>query len=382
MAPQKLANGKYRVQIRIGGKPEGGVFSNKADALKKEAELRRLQELVRAGMEAPKDSILFLDQAAKYMRKRDKKKAKGTTANEESRLRLYFLETLGPKPISLCTTEVIRDLLDQVQEEPWKFNPKYKQEWGPLSNATRNRMRAMLHTIFKMAFMEGKLLFNPVSRIQLEDERVTRQKPKDPLSTNEAETLIAAGYKRGEQEGFCTVLFIYTGGRVSQIAGLQNGDFDLKLNQLSFVRIYEQETGEIVNRIKGHPEGIVIPLFPRVKQAFVRHMQSTKLKAKTDICLAREDGRPRSTYVIRNLIDSLCEEAKIRKITPHVLRATFATLAEEAGFSKEDNQKMLGHSTVQVTQRYTRRTVGPLVEKGLKLGFGKARKGKRKDEEE
>jgi integrase len=347
---QRVAK-KYRVQVRVGGKLMGHVWTSKADAEREERELKREQELTRSGLERPRDQILILDYAGPWLRRRERALSRASTDMDDSRLRKYILPPLGARPMQTIRTQEIRDLLDTLQEE------------HKLSNATRNRIRALLHTLFQDAFMDEKIVANPVARVPLLVERPERPKP---LTRDELEKLLS---KAGEHT-FLILTLIYSGGRVSQVAALQNRDFDLSARVLHFVRKYEQASHRVLDGIKGRPDGVDMPLFPVLHDAFLTHIQTTAFRRPNDFCFPRPDGRPRSTLGLRATVKRLCRVAGIRVITPHVLRATFATLAEEAGYSKEDVQRMLGHSSVQVTQRYTRRSVAPLIEKGDRLGFG------------
>jgi integrase/recombinase XerD len=378
MVQKRLKSGNYKVQVRVGGKRVTHTLTSKADAEAKEAELKRTQAMIRAGMEVPTESVLLLDYGPAWLRKQDRAGMPLSTLRFYARnMKIYIMPRLGAYPLPQITSAMVLKLLDDAQEAPWKFNPKQKTS---LSNAKRNRIRATLSVVLQTAFEEGKVIVNPVARCPLLDERKT-QKPKvPPLTREEAEKFMPAGYELSEQDGFLAVLFIFTGGRVSQMSGLQNGDFDLLHDELHFLRICEAESGTIVPRIKGHPDGITIPLFPVVRQAFERHMKETKFRGPKDFCLTDPSGQFLDTYQIGRRVRMICERAGIREISPHVLRATFATHGEEAGLSKEDLQLVLGHTSVLVTQRYTRRTAQPLREKAKKLGFGaigKKRKGKK-----
>lgn len=371
---QKLPNGKFKVQLRIGGQVKSFTFTSKRDAEKKELEIKRNQELFRAGMEMPKEHLLFVDFAAHWMRGRVRNSdlAKGTVAQDETRLRRYLIGPLGLFPLAAITSQQIIELLDKIQVTPWKVDPEYKMEDGPLSNATRNRIRALLHRLFRDAYMEGMVTGNPVTRAPLLNERKTQRPKVAPLTLEESYKLVAAAFKRGPSEAFLVIAFLYSGGRVSQICGLKNSDFSVRHREISFNRIMEAQTGEIQNRIKGRPEGIVMPMFDIVIEAFQRHLKHTRFNKPSDYCFPDEHGLPRSTYSVSREIVSLGRDAKIKRpVRPHLLRATFATQAEEASFSKEDIQRMLGHSSVLVTERYTRRGAQPLVDKGHRLGFGK-----------
>jgi hypothetical protein len=77
----------------------------------------------------------------------------------------------------------------------------------------------------------------------------------------------------------------------------------------------------------------------------------------------RRAGRARHIYsrpigggghfvgVVR-VLDRVCAEAKLKDVTPHVLRHTFASVAGDLGFSELTIAGLLGHSARGVTQGY------------------------------
>jgi integrase/recombinase XerD len=214
--------------------------------------------------------------------------------------------------------------------------------------------------------MEEKIVANPMARIPLLEERPARPRA---LSVHEAEALIEVCYDLSPSTGFCAVLMIWQGLRVSNAVSVCYEDFDLERNELTISRLLEQATMKIRDGVKGNAGGLVLPLFPRAKEAFLTHMKLMRPKDMSQGCIVNIDGTQLDTYQARRAIKKASKRLGIYS-TPHVLRATFASLGEEAGYSKEDIQRMLGHSSIQTTQRYTRRTAQPLFEKGQRLGFG------------
>lgn len=56
---------------------------------------------------------------------------------------------------------------------------------------------------------------------------------------------------------------------------------------------------------------------------------------------------------LAGLLDDLCERAEIERISPHVLRHTFGSVAASLGYSELTIAGLLGHASRGVTQRYS-----------------------------
>lgn len=88
-----------------------------------------------------------------------------------------------------------------------------------------------------------------------------------------------------------------------------------------------------------------------------------RLRLKTSALFLNKFGRRLSTQGVANMIAKLGRDATIpRRVTPHMLRHTVATLLLRAGADLRLVQEFLGHSSITSTQRYTHVAKEHLIE--------------------
>lgn len=351
---QRRNNGTWRLQYTDSmGNLKSASFKRKTDADAFAEKVRRERQLLRAGLELPKESDLLLDDSARYLKKRVQSEKKSTMDSEKRNI-TWFIEKHGLKPTRSITTKIIRDFLDEIQLE---------RGWN---NATRNRCRSYLHIMFEQFFQDERVMINPVSRIPVEKESPKR---KVPLTPEQATQFISAA-SDPMRRLFATIL-TYQGPRVSEAVALETRDFDLEHGFLHIRRIWEQVSGETHERLKGRPEGIVVPLLPIVRLALDQYVAHYGKPAASHRIFRDRDGKPASVYTGKSWVKTLAKHSGIgRSVSPHDLRATFASLAEEAGMPKEIIQKLMGHSSITVTERYVTRRSEQIKSAVLGTGFG------------
>ena len=137
-------------------------------------------------------------------------------------------------------------------------------------------------------------------------------------------------------------LLFATGVRVGEVATLDLGDYVVK---------------EAVFKIhgKGGRDRLAFAVDKNTRQ-----MQQTHATARLRITCAsgalflNASGKRLSTQGIAAIISRLCQNAGIeRRVTPHMLRHTVATLLLRNGADVRVVQEFLGHSSISTTQRYT-----------------------------
>ncbi len=135
-------------------------------------------------------------------------------------------------------------------------------------------------------------------------------------------------------------LFFSTGLRVSELCNL-NSDIDLSRDELS---------------VRGKGEKVRVVFFsPAAKKAVIEYLKSRKDMEEALFV----EGLPKKLHRItprdvqRNMKKYAAIAGITSKVTPHVLRHSFATDLLENGADLRSVQALLGHANIQTTQVYT-----------------------------
>lgn len=207
--------------------------------------------------------------------------------------------------------------------------------------ATLNRRLAAVSTLYTYAVDEGALQLNPAARVRRAavdaDHSTTAA-----LTRREAEDLLSAAREHSPRAHALVDVLLSTGVRISEA-------LNAKLSALSADRL-------VITRKGG--KAAVIPL-PEHTVAALRVMTGTtgtelaRGDEATGWLFATASGRPWARTDAAKLLTRLGQKAGIvKRVSPHVLRHTHATLALQLGVPLHHLQDSLGHTDPRTTRRY------------------------------
>ena len=150
------------------------------------------------------------------------------------------------------------------------------------------------------------------------------------------------------------VLIIYSGGlRVSELVSLKFSDLNIDLEKM------EIKNAEMVVKGKGNKERIVLlsnnSLSAVNDYLQIRDMFLNEEKDNLYLFPSRSYSRHMTRQNFALLLKKVAYEAGLNssKISPHVLRHSFATKLLNSGADLRVVQELLGHSDISTTQIYT-----------------------------
>lgn len=239
-----------------------------------------------------------------------------------------FLSRQGIKDLSALTHFELRQFLADMAPRNYK-------------KTTVARKVAALRSFFKYAYRKHILPSNPAK--MLRSPKAEKKLPRF-LEINEIEHLLNApdeeGFRGWRDRSILETLYS-TGMRVAELVSLNTGDVDFL-------------TGVVRVMGKGAKERI-IPIGEKALDALYSYVEERKSKVHSDEALfLNAAGKRITSRSINRIINYYISKTSIdKKISAHVLRHTFATHLLNAGCDLRSIQEMLGHKSLETTQKYT-----------------------------
>jgi integrase len=329
-------NGRWYFRKRVKGHArifvspsDYGLSNTKVGA--DEAGRRRIAELVDGRPAPPRATpvgMTFDEFSPVYIEHSEAKNAHSTVEAKRQILRDHLAPRFGALPMSAITFAKIEDLKNHLV---------ISTELGGLglSNKTANNVLTVLRRLLVLANKRGKLESVPeVEWLPTEAgafDFLTFDESYDLVdaATGEWATMILVGIRCGLRQG--------------ELLGLRWEDVDLKLNRLNI------RQSIVRNRVKSTKSRKyrVVDLGDEVRAALAAHRH---LRGPLVFCDA--DGRQLTKGECKWPLWHACTGAQLRRIGWHVLRHTFCSHLAMRGAMPQTIQKLAGHSTLRMTERY------------------------------
>ncbi|MEK7639200.1 MAG: site-specific tyrosine recombinase/integron integrase [Patescibacteria group bacterium] len=263
-----------------------------------------------------------------------------TVENYDRYLERFFAFAKSKKPSDL-TEEQVREFRLYLNRQA---GTKVGGRLEPMKRRTQNYYLIALRAFLKFLRKRGIESLSP-ERIELAK---VPERSLDLISPNELKRLIGAPDKKtieGKRDAAILELFFSTGLRISELCSLSIDDVDLTRDEFSV-------------RGKGDKVRVVF-LSDSAKEALRGYLKDRKdLDDALFVRYGRKanDGgelrlQPRA---VQRLLKKYAAGAGItRKVTPHVIRHSFATDLLSNGADLRSVQALLGHAHIGTTQVYT-----------------------------
>lgn len=321
-APRKHGN-RWQINFKdADGKRRYRTFRTKKEAQLALHHLNAESQLIRAGLKARPPEPRSFDELADYWLEH-RTKRKRNPKDDRSMIRKHLRPFFGGM-------QLVEITVARVDE--------FRRSRGTLSDKTVHNILTLLISMLGLAEDLGWLAAKPkIKKPRMTDDDYRWLRTKDEIR----KLLVAA---RGELPGTAELYTaaIYTGMRAGELLGLRWADVDLDRRLVSVKRSYDKPTK--TGAIRHVP--ILDPLLPVLKL--------WKLQVGSEWVFPNRDGNMRqpSDRVLQEKFQKCLAAAELDRIRFHDLRHTFASHWVMGGGDLFKLQRILGHKTAAMTQRY------------------------------
>lgn len=210
------------------------------------------------------------------------------------------------------------------------------------SNKTIARHISSLHTFYDFLLDEGAIDSNPMNLINAPKKEI---RLPVYLNVNELEELyecIDTKKRVGKRDILIIELFYSTGIRLSELVNIKLKDIDFKEKKIKILG-------------KGSKERYVLygDICSKYLDDYMTNTRKLYQKTPSEYLLLNQRGTKLTASGIEFIINKILRQSNINtKLTPHVLRHTFATHMLNDGADLMTVKELLGHSDLSTTGIY------------------------------
>ena len=223
-----------------------------------------------------------------------------------------------------------------------------RSEQGDQPATMRHKVQA-LRALYRYLLRHGQVATNPAAHVELAKlakplPKYVREKTVDAVLDDEIDTYDFTQVR----DRLVVMLFYETGIRLSELIGLQDAAVDVDKCEL---------------KVRGkRDKDRIVPFGAELSQWIKRYRAlRAGVKAECGNLLVTLKGKPLYPSLVYHVVhDSLAAAGGTGKLSPHVLRHTFATVMLNNGAELNSVKELLGHESLAATQVYTHVTLSEL----------------------
>ena len=289
--------------------------------------------------------ILFRDYVrGEWLVNRKKNYPQSTWGSDEQRLEDHVLPIVGDIQINKVTSVHIRQLLVNLTSEK------------NLAPATRNRVRAVISTVFNDALNRDEPLvsINPTFGLKFSSKRMGQKAASNLHTSKDCLKFLKAARDLGGLHLVVAGLGILSGLRKQEMIALTWDCVDYKDRVIEISKKYVQASKKIVQGTKKGENSIrYVPLGKDLLPILKAFQKASDHNSDIDFVLCDKDGEHLQPTTINRLNNAICKAADL-KVTVHGLRHTYGREFAANSGNMSALKEILGHSNMSTTELYSK----------------------------
>jgi site-specific recombinase XerD len=241
-----------------------------------------------------------------------------------------------PDDIGAITTNHIREFLAYLRDSKHRFNSTCPRTKQPINNTTIQKYYRALSVLFNWLINEELLGYNPLVKIKV---------PK-------AEKKVIKALSQDELNQLLSTFGTTFEGKRNKAIILILADCGLRLGELLNLRIYNVNMNQQLLQVSGKTGERIVRFGSGTARALLKYFIVRDMhNGHSDSLWITKEGIALKPYAVETIFRHLSKKAGVN-VHPHLLRHTFATLWLKNGGDSLMLQRLLGHTTLMMTNRY------------------------------
>ena len=267
---------------------------------------------------------------------------------------VYQLCDMVHKELNMITSD---DIIYFLAKYPYTKTPT-------VSRCTMDSKRRYLSSVFTLLKKHKKIAENPMDMVEQIKYRSKIKQPLESEEINNIKQVISNEKNRMIRLRNSSILelFLDTGLRVSELSSINITDINFNKKEIKVLG-------------KGNKERVVLfsnDTLDKIKEYLkYRDISLTSINDfDTPLFMNKSNTRRLKSSGIQNMLKMLRKPSGVHRLHPHLLRSTTATNLVKDGISIDIVAKYLGHSGLNVIQRYVINSQEHIKNELQKVGLG------------